>query len=63
MLNEFFDNYDLMGFFGIDIMVDWFKVVVKGVLGVLLYFNDYSNYDFIVDKEYSLYFFKVVKFF
>ena len=62
VLNEPFDNHDLMGLFGTDIMVDWFKAAEKGAPGVPLYLNDYSNHDLIADKEHSLHFFKVAKF-
>jgi endo-1,4-beta-xylanase len=63
VLNEPYDNHDLMALFGNDIMVDWFKAAEKGVgPNVPLYLNDYSNHDLVSDKEHCLHFFKVAKF-
>jgi len=62
VLNEPFDNHDLMALFGNDIMVDWFKAAAVGAPGVPLYLNDYSNHDLIADKEHCAEFFRVAKF-
>jgi GH35 family endo-1,4-beta-xylanase len=62
VLNEPYDNRDLMALFGADIMVDWFKAAQAGAPGVPLYLNDYSNHDLVDDKAHCLDFFKVAKF-
>jgi GH35 family endo-1,4-beta-xylanase len=62
VLNEPFDNRDLMGLFGADIMVEWFKAAAAGAPGVPLYLNDYSNHDIVADKAHCAEFFKVAKF-
>ena len=62
VLNEPYDNHDLMAIFGEDIMVDWFKAAQAGAPGVPLYLNDYSNHDPIADKEHCADFFRIAKF-
>jgi endo-1,4-beta-xylanase len=62
VLNEPYDNHDLMAIFGADIMVDWFKAAQAGAPGVPLYLNDYSNHDLVNDKMHCADFFKVAKF-
>jgi GH35 family endo-1,4-beta-xylanase/peptidoglycan/xylan/chitin deacetylase (PgdA/CDA1 family) len=62
VLNEPFDNRDLMGLFGNDIMVAWFKAAAAGAPGVPLYLNDYANHDLVADKPHCLEFFRVAKF-
>lgn len=63
VLNEPYDNHDLMGLFGADIMVSWFKAARAGAApGVPLYLNDYSNHDLTADKPHCLDFFRVAKF-
>ncbi len=62
VLNEPYDNHDLMGLFGADIMVEWFKAAEKGAPGVPLYLNDYSNHDLLADKDHCADFFRVAKF-
>jgi GH35 family endo-1,4-beta-xylanase/peptidoglycan/xylan/chitin deacetylase (PgdA/CDA1 family) len=62
VLNEPFDNHDLMALFGADIMVDWFKAAAAGAPGVPLYLNDYSNHDIVADKPHCADFFKVARF-
>jgi GH35 family endo-1,4-beta-xylanase len=63
VLNEPFDNHDLMALFGNDIMVDWFKAARAGAApGATLYLNDYSNHDLVADKPHCAEFFKVARF-
>ncbi len=62
VLNEPYDNHDLMALFGNDIMTEWFKAAEKGAPGAPLYLNDYSNHDLVADKAHCLEFFKVAKF-
>jgi endo-1,4-beta-xylanase len=63
VLNEPYDNHDLMALFGSDIMVDWFKAAQAGAApGTPLYLNDYSNHDLMADKAHCADFFKVAKF-
>jgi len=63
VLNEPYDNHDLMAMFGSDIMVDWFKAAQAGAApGAPLYLNDYSNHDLVADKAHCADFFKVAKF-
>jgi endo-1,4-beta-xylanase len=62
VLNEPYDNHDLMAIFGNDIMVDWFKAAQAGAPGVPLYLNDYSNHDLVADRQHCADFFKVAKF-
>lgn len=63
VLNEPFDNHDLMALFGNDIMVEWFKTAAANAApGASLYLNDYSNHDLLADKPHCLDFFKVAKF-
>ena len=62
VLNEPFDNRDLMGLFGADIMAEWFKAAAAGAPGLPLYLNDYSNHDIVAEKAHCADFFKVAKF-
>lgn len=62
VLNEPYDNRDLMGIFGNDIMVAWFKAAAAGAPGVPLYLNDYANHDLVADKPHCLEFYRVAKF-
>lgn len=63
VLNEPYDNHDLMALFGTDIMVDWFKAAAAGAApGAPLYLNDYANHDLVADKPHCLDFFKVAQF-
>jgi endo-1,4-beta-xylanase len=63
VLNEPYDNHDLMALFGNDIMVEWFKAAQAGAAsGAPLYLNDYSNHDIGTDKQHAAEFFKVAKF-
>lgn len=63
VLNEPYDNHDLMALFGSAIMVDWFKAAQAGAApGIPLYLNDYSNHDLVADKAHCADFFKVAKF-
>ena len=62
VLNEPYDNRDLMGLFGNDIMLAWFKAAAEGAPGVPLYLNDYSNHDFVAHKAHAVEFFRVAKF-
>lgn len=62
VLNEPYDNHDLMGLFGPDIMVDWFKAAQAGAPGAVLYLNDYANHDLVADKAHCENFFRTAKF-
>lgn len=63
VLNEPFDNHDLMALFGNDVMLDWFKTAAANAApGAPLYLNDYSNHDLLADRPHCLEFFKVAKF-
>lgn len=62
VLNEPFDNHDLMALFGTGVMVDWFKAAAAGAPGVPLYLNDYANHDLVADKAHCAEFFRVAKF-
>lgn len=62
VLNEPYDNRDLMGLFGPDIMVAWFQAAAAGAPGVPLYLNDYSNHDIVADKTHCAEFLRVAKF-
>lgn len=63
VVNEPYDNHDLMALFGADIMVNWFKAAREGAApGAPLYLNDYSNHDLIADRAHCADFFKVAKF-
>lgn len=63
VLNEPYDNRDLMGIFGNDIMVSWFKAARAGAApDAPLYLNDYANHDLVADKPHCLEFFRVAKF-
>ena len=62
VLNEPYDNHDLMALFGADIMVDWFKAAQAGTPGVPLFLNDYSNHDLVADKRHCADFYRVAKF-
>jgi GH35 family endo-1,4-beta-xylanase len=63
VLNEPYDNHDLMALFGADIMVDWFKAARAGAApGAPLYLNDYSNHDLGADKAHCADFLKVARF-
>jgi GH35 family endo-1,4-beta-xylanase len=62
VLNEPYDNRDLMNLFGPDIMVAWFKAAAAGAPGVPLYLNDYANHDLVADRAHALEFFRVAKF-
>ncbi|MBI2511051.1 MAG: endo-1,4-beta-xylanase [Opitutae bacterium] len=63
VLNEPFDNHDLMALFGNDVMLDWFKTAAANVApGAPLYLNDYANHDLLADRPHCLEFFKVAKF-
>jgi len=63
VLNEPYDNHDLMALFGADIMVDWFKAAQAGAAaGAPLFLNDYSNHDLVADKKHCADFFRVAKF-
>jgi endo-1,4-beta-xylanase len=63
VLNEPYDNRDLMALFGADIMVEWFKTAAAGVApGTPLYLNDYANHDLLADRPHCLDFVKVAKF-
>ncbi|MGC4074539.1 MAG: endo-1,4-beta-xylanase [Nibricoccus sp.] len=63
VLNEPYDNHDLMALFGSDIMVNWFKAAQAGAgPSVPLYLNDYSNHDLLADKPHCQDFIKVAKF-
>lgn len=52
VLNEPFDNHDLMVLFGNDIMTAWFKAAAESAPGVPLFLNDYSNHDAASDPEH-----------
>ena len=62
VLNEPFDNHDLMAIFGTGLMVDWFKAAQTGAPGVPLYLNDYSNHDLVADKKHCMEFFRTAKY-
>lgn len=63
VLNEPFDNHDLMALFGNDVMLDWFKAAAANTApGAPLYLNDYSNHDLVADRPHCMEFFKVAKF-
>ena len=63
VLNEPYDNHDLMALFGNDIMVDWFKAARAGAApNALLFLNDYSNHDLVADKPHCAEFFRVARF-
>ena len=52
VLNEPYDNHDLMDLFGRGIMVDWFKEAHKDAPDAVLYLNDYSNHDITADRPH-----------
>lgn len=63
VLNEPFDNHDLMALFGNDVMVDWFKAAAAGAApDAPLYLNDYSNHDLVADKAHCADFYRVAQF-
>lgn len=63
VLNEPFDNHDLMALFGNDVMLDWFRTAAANAApGAPLYLNDYSNHDLLADRPHCMEFFKVAKF-
>ncbi len=62
VLNEPYDNHDLMGLFGADIMVEWFKAARAGFPEGELYLNDYANHDLVADKGHCEHFFRTAKF-
>ncbi|HYC70256.1 MAG TPA: endo-1,4-beta-xylanase [Opitutaceae bacterium] len=62
VLNEPYDNHDLMGLFGPDIMVEWFTAAREGAPDAVLYLNDYSNHDLVADKAHCENFFRTAKF-
>lgn len=52
VLNEPWDNHDLMDQFGRDIMVDWFVAARRALPTAPLYLNDYSNHDATTDRAH-----------
>lgn len=62
VLNEPYDNHDLMGLFGPEVMVDWFKAAEAGAAGARLYLNDYANHDLVANKAHCENFFRTAKF-
>ncbi len=63
VLNEPYNNHELMDLFGKDIMVDWFKTA-REVLGpdVPLYFNDWGNHDLALDPVHLKHFIDTARF-
>lgn len=62
VLNEPYDNQDLMGLFGPEIMVEWFKAARAGLPEGDLYLNDYANHDLVADKGHCEHFFRTAKY-
>jgi len=62
VVNEPYDNHDLMALFGAGVMVDWFKAAEIGAPGAVLYLNDYSNHDVLLDRAHCENFFRTTKF-
>lgn len=62
VLNEPWDNHDLMDIFGDDIMVDWFVAARKALPTGVLYLNDYSNHDATTDGPHVAHFEKTARF-
>lgn len=63
VLNEPFNNHQLMDLFGKEIMVDWFKTA-REALGpdVPLYFNDWGNHDLGLDPAHLRHFIDTARF-
>ncbi len=62
VLNEPYDNHDLMGLFGPEIMVEWFKAARAAFPEGDLYLNDYANHDLVADKGHCEHFFRTAKY-
>lgn len=62
VLNEPYDNHDLMALFGPEIMVEWFKAARAALPEGDLYLNDYANHDLVADKGHSEHFFRTAKY-
>ncbi len=62
VLNEPYDNHDLMTRFGEGLMVDWFRAAAAGAPGVPLYLNDYSNHDLVTDRDHCAEFVRVAQY-
>ncbi|WP_404423588.1 endo-1,4-beta-xylanase [Nibricoccus sp. IMCC34717] len=52
VVNEPFDNFDLLTAFGNDIMVDWFKRAKEKIPSARLYLNDWGNHDMFADPAH-----------
>ena len=52
VINEPWDNHELMDLFGRDIMVDWFKAARSALPDTRLVLNDYSNHDATTDAPH-----------
>lgn len=63
VLNEPYNNHQLMDLFGKEIMVDWFKTA-REALGpdVPLYFNDWGNHDLGLDPVHLKHFIDTARF-
>lgn len=62
VLNEPYDNHDLMGLFGPEVMVEWFRAAAAGAPGARLYLNDYGNHDLVADRAHCENFFRTAKY-
>lgn len=62
VLNEPWDNHDLMDLFGKEIVVDWFVAARQALPDAPLYLNDYSNHDAVTDRAHAEHFEKTAAF-
>lgn len=62
VLNEPFDNHDLMALFGNDIMTTWFAAARANLPDAPLYLNDYANHDLVANQEHFQNFYRTVIF-
>lgn len=62
VLNEPYTNHDLMDIFGREIMVDWFQEAGRLNPGVVLYLNDFSNHNEVLDADHVAHFESTARF-